>query len=234
MTVLQSLRNLAVGFARCKPRGAPAAARMHVEVPEKPKKPVTPWISFVRERKDEVLRQRGKMSASQLSVILAQEWKHTDKAKYEQEYKQKHEEYMRLVEDYQNSLTPEQIDQLDLRKSAKRESKAMKQLRKTNPPVMPRNPANLYCHERSKQDDFKEMLKHKKAAQVFSDIFKEYRQLSDAEKQKYIEMQEEDKARFQKEFLAWYESVQANENLTKAAREQANMMRERLVAMNYI
>uniref|UniRef100_A0A6G1S5T6 Transcription factor A, mitochondrial n=1 Tax=Aceria tosichella TaxID=561515 RepID=A0A6G1S5T6_9ACAR len=206
----------------------------NVNLPERPKKPPTPWISFVRERKDEVFRQRGKITAAQLAVILAPEWKQVDKSRYEEEYKRKHEEYMKLVENYQSSLTPEQVDLLDFMKTAKRETKASKLLRKTNPPVLPRNSANLYCHERSKQDDFKEMLKYKKAAQVFSDIFREYREMSEEKKKKYIELQEEDKARFQHEFLEWYEGVQTDENLTKAARDQANMMRDRYKALNYI
>lgn len=204
------------------------------QLPLKPKKPITPWILFVRERKDEILSRKDKMTAAELAVILAKEWKHIDKTKYEREYKQNHEEYMKLAERYEKSLTDEQRNILDLQKSLKRETKAAKMLRKTNPPILPRNPANLYCHERSKQDDFKEMLKFKKPAQVFSDIFKEYREMSDETKKRYIDMQEEDKARFQHEFLSWYEGVQNNENLTKAARDQANVMRDRLKSLNYI
>lgn len=203
-------------------------------LPAKPKKPITPWIAFVRERKNELLAQKGKMSAPELTSILSEEWKQVDQSRYDEEFKQKHEEYQKLVEEYENSLTNEQRDLLDLQRTLKRETKAAKMLRKTNPPIMPRNPANLYCHERCKQGDFKEMLKYKKPSQLFSDIFKEYRSLSESEKQKYINMQEEDKVRFQQEFIAWYEGIQANENLTKVAREQADVVRARLKALNYI
>lgn len=205
-----------------------------VNLPEKPKKPVTPWISFVRERKDEVLRRKAKMTAAELAVILAREWKQMDKTKYEQEYKAQQEQYKNLIEHYQTSLTADQLDLLEFQKNAKREAKASKLLRKTHLPVLPRNAANFYCQERSKQNDFKEQLKYKKSAQLFSEIFKEYKGLSDDEKAKYIEMQDEDRARFQHEFIGWYESVQTNENLTKAAREQANMLRDKFKARKYI
>lgn len=240
-TLTQSQRNLSsdviyhqASTTRTSKQQKIPPALADVDLPDKPKKPETPWISFVRERKDEVFRLKGKMTAAELAVILAPEWKQTDKTRFEEEYKQKHNKYMELVENYQRSLTPEQLDLLNFKKSTERQTKASKLLRKTGPPVLPRNPANIYCHERSKHDDFKEMLKYKKAAQVFSDIFKEYRSLSDEQKRKYLEMQDEDKVRFQQEFLDWYEGVQNNENLTKAAREQADKMRDRFRALKYI
>lgn len=210
-------------------------SQANIDLPNRPKKPVTPWIMFVRERKDQVIAEHGsKMSAAEISKILAKEWQRIDKSRYENEYKRLHQDYERRIKAYEDALTDEQLDLIGFQKEAKRESRAMKQLKKTGPPVMPRNPANLYCHVRSKQDDFKELLKTKRPPEVFKEIFQEYRSLSDSEKQKYLAMQEEDKSRFQQEFLAWFEGVQNNENLTKAVREQANQMRERLRALKYI
>lgn len=205
-----------------------------IDLPTKPRKPITPWLAFVREKKDDILKLKEKMAASELATILAKEWKNTDKTKYEREYDEKYQEYLRQVQNYQNSLTDQHRNYLNLKKDAKRESKALRQLRKTKIPVWPRNSANLFCKERCKQADIKEQMKHRKPHDVFRDLFKEYRALTDAEKKKYIDMQEEDKSRFQNEFLAWYEGVQSNDELNRSALEQANKMRDRLKALNYI
>lgn len=181
------------------------------------------------------MAQHGsRMNAAQLSVILAKEWKDAERSGYQREYQRLHDDYERRVREYEELLTEEQRDIIAVQKEMKRETKASKELRKTRPPVLPRNSANLYFQERSQQDDVKELRKTRKTADVFSDIFKEYRSLSESEKRKYLDMQEEDKSRFQHEFLIWFEGIQSNENLTKAAREQANAMRERLKALSYI
>lgn len=205
-----------------------------INLPQRPKRPITPWLAFVRDKKDDVLKQKDKMTAAELAVVLAKEWKQTDKSRYQEEYDRQQQDYHRKLEEYNNSLTEEHRDYLVLQKKFNREHKAEKQLRKTKPPVLPRNPANLYCQERSKHADVKDQMKHRKPANVFSDIFKEYRELSECEKKKYLEMQEEDKSRFQHEFLVWYESIQNNENLTKATREKADALRARFKSLNYI
>jgi len=174
------------------------------------------------------------MTAAEMSVILAKEWKQTDKTRYEEAYKRQQQEYHQKKREYFESLTQEQKDALDMLKDAKRHEKATKQIRKTKPPTLPRNPANLYCHVRSQHEDIKAEMKRRKASDVFKDIFREYRELPEEEKKKYIEMQEHDKQRFQHEFLSWYEGIQENEFLSKTAREKAEALRERYSQLKYI
>lgn len=205
-----------------------------VILPTKPKRPITPWLAFVRDRKDDILRQKDKMTAAELTVILSREWKYIDKTRYEQVYSQQVQEYQRKLTDYEQSLTKEHKRHIKLQKEEKRQARADKLLKKTNPPVLPRNPANLFCHERSKDADIKELLKSKKSSEVFKDIFREYRSLSDMEKKRYINMQADDKSRFQNEFLAWYEGIQKDETLTKAALDKADALRDRYKSLKYI
>lgn len=207
--------------------------KLDIEVPLRPKKPVTPWIAFVRERKEEIMSQR-RMTAPEIASILSKEWRQIDRSRYEQDYFKRREDYLRDLQNFENSLTEEQRDMLDVQKSAKRENRATKEIRKTNPPVLPRNSANFFCKKRSKDADIVEKLKTQRISEVFSNLFKEYRRLPADVKRKYVEMQEQDRVRFRNEFLDWYKDIHMNRELTKAAKDKAKVMRDRLKALNYI
>lgn len=209
-------------------------ADLSADLPLKPKKPVTPWIAFLQDRKSDYANYGQGMKATEMSVILSKEWREMDRSKYEDDYKRKHEEYLRAVQEYEDSLTDEQRDAIKSYKDVVRQVKAKKQIFKSHPPRLPRNAANMFCHHRSKQHDVKEDLQRRKPGAVFKDLFEEYRNLSADEKKRYIDMQEEDKTRFAREFKVWYESIQNNENLTRAARDHAEQMRGKLLALNYI
>lgn len=203
------------------------------DLPQRPKKPVTPWISFLRDHKDEQLRHRS-MKASELAAILAKEWQSADKSRYLEEYKQRQEEYRRAIESYESSLNDQQRALIKLKKDLKRESKAMKKLRSLNPPILPRNPANMYCVERCKDPDIKARMKIKKSSLVLGDLFAEYRNLSPSEKERYLELQQKDKQRFQHEFNQWYNGIQSDSSLSKTVREKADLLHARFKALNWI
>jgi len=211
-----------------------ASLSSEIDLPTPPKKPVTPWIVFVRERKDEILNQHHKMRANELAMILARDWRAMNKDKYEEDYRRRHDEYLKEKENYENSLTDAQRDLIRLNKSLKKFAKTMRQFRKTKPPTLPRNSANLFCQLRSRDSDFREKLKHMKIAKAFSDLFKEYNSLPPEEKEKYLKMQEEDKERFRREFSSWYDSIMADDNLSKQVREEAKSMMVRFKAQNYV
>lgn len=203
-------------------------AQSSIEMPPKPKKPITPWIMFVRDTKDSIISRYGKISAAKLSVILSREWKESDKTPYQQRYQQLHDDYKNQLENFMASLSDQQLDHLNTRREAKREIKSLKLLRKTNPPPRPRNKANFYCQDRVKQADMIEYRKTHSLAETLKKVFEDYRSLSEEQKKKYEEMELEDKGRFQHEFLCWYEEIQCDVNLPKSVRDQANAMRERL------
>lgn len=202
-------------------------------LPSKPKKPETTWIAFVRDNKEKYLKQKP-MIATELTTLLSKEWQIADKSRYEQEYLWKREEYRQAIESYKNSLTDEQRAVIKINKSLKKESKAMKILRHTKPPVLTRNPANLYCVERCKEPDIKERLKHEKSSLVLRDLFADYRNLSDSEREKYVEMQQKDKLRFQHEFHQWYDRIKSDPSLSKTVHDKANTLHARFKALNWI
>lgn len=214
--------------------GVRQIARNEVNVPAKPKRPPSSWVAFVKDRKNDILRQKQNMTASEMAVILSKEWKSMDKSKYEQEYLKQREEYARLNEEFKSSLTDEQKEYIQIMKTMEKENKALRELRKTKPPKMPRNAANLYCLERCQHPDVKDQLKTSKSSQVFSNLFKEYRTLNDSEKEKYFRLHQDDIKRFKNEFLNWYDNIQQDTNLSEAAKEQADIMKIRFQTLNYI
>lgn len=211
-----------------------AIMEAEINLPPKPKKPITPWLAFVRDRKDEVLRQHGTLPANKLTQILSKEWKDLDKTDYVREFEIRQENYYAKVEDYKNSLTDAQREYLNLRRDYLREDKANQVIRRSKPPKLPRNIPNMYIYDRCQEPHIKDQMKDRKASEVFSDLFKEYRELSEEQKQKYVNLQEDDKIRFQQEFMQWYDSIKSDKTLGKAVIEQANIMYERYKALSYI
>lgn len=194
-------------------------------IPEKPKKPVTPWIAFIRDRRGDILRQKPDASVTEITSTLAKEWRQMDKSRYIDDYQRRRDEHSRRVEAYENSLTFEQLNLIEQEKSKKRESRAQKEIKKTNPPTKPRNAANLFISSRSNDLDVRERLKHSSMAEILKSLAEEYRNLSDSEKQRYLNMQEDDRQRYRQQFAQWYDSIQKRTDLTKAARQIAETMR---------
>lgn len=203
-------------------------------LPLRPKRPIIPWIAFMRERKDRVLSQKQNMSAPEMAVILAREWKLVDKSRYEQEYNRRREEYQRQVENFENSLNDKHRDLIDIQKDIAREDKASRVIRRTKPPKLPRNPVNLYILEKCQQPDIKEQLKTRKASEVLAALAKEYTNLDESIKARYVAKQKDDVSRFQKEFQIWYDGVRADKKMSKTALKQADLMYKRFKALKYI
>lgn len=203
------------------------------ELPPKPKRPITAWLAFLLERKDDYLKN-GPMKANELTLALSKEWRLIDKSRYEREFEQRKEIYRDAMESYKSLLTDEQHAVIKLERKLAKENKAMKALRATKPPVLPRNPANLYCIERCKDPHVREQLKVKKSAFVLRDLFAEYRNLSESEKERFLELQQKDRLRFQQEFTQWHSRIQSDSSLSKTAHEKADLLHARFKALNWI
>lgn len=205
-----------------------------IAVPPKPKKPVTPWLAYLHERKDEVIARNGPMTASQLAMILSKDWQGADKSRYQADFERKLKQYHLAKDAYQNSLTDEQRAVIEHQKNLQKESKELRQLRATKPPLQPRNSLSLYCSERCKHSDVKERMKNEKSTAVLKDLKEEYKRLSDSEKQKYLDMQADDRRRFGHEFIKWHHSVSSDITIPKALRDRADALYARFAALKLV
>lgn len=203
-------------------------------LPEPPKRPPTSWSLFVRERKDDILSRGHNMKASQLAMILSKEWQQIDKSKYVEEYARAREQYYVKKKDFQESLTQDQKGYLIMKDNIKKEKKALRELAKTKPPKMPRNVASMYSSTRCNEPEVRNRFRVKTAAQVFKEILNDYRELSEHEKLKYLDMQQEDLRRFEREFWNWYQSVVNDSKLSEAAKDQAELIKARFYKLGYI
>lgn len=202
-------------------------------LPPRPKKPITPWFMYFRDKKDDVLRGQ-KMSAAELAATLAKEWKYFDKSNYQAEYNRLHREYLSAKTNYEMSLTPEQKQHLEETEKDRSDQRARRELRRTKPPKLPRNPANFYFSEKSSEPGLREKLGVQSQGELLSMVFKEYASLSGSEKEKYLRMQEKDKERFRSEFMSWYEGIMSDKSVSKLARTKAEAMRTRFKLLSYI
>lgn len=202
-------------------------------MPAKPKKPYSAWVAFVLDRKDHLLSNE-KMTAVELSIRLAEEWKNTDKSSYLNDYKRRVDEFKEKLEQYENNMTQADKDLLELKGSLLRQRRSINQLSRTKPPKLPANPANIYIRERYKDPDAQERMKSAKTGELFKVFLEEYRALSPEEKEKYMKMREEERARFIEHFNAWYQETRNNEKLNKLAKKQADAMYARVKALYYI
>lgn len=201
------------------------ALQAQTSVPERPKRPLSPWNAFFLDRREDILKHKPDAKLAEISSTIAKEWRDMDKSRYIDDYQKRREEYLRQIEEYENSLTFEQLDLIEQEESKKRDLKARKEISKTHPPTKPRNAYNLYASVRFNDLNFREGLKNSPTHELLKILAEEFRNLSDNEKQKYLDMQENDKRRYKQELAQWYEGIQKRTNLSKAARQIADNMR---------
>lgn len=194
-----------------------------MDLPARPKKPYTPYIMYMLERKTTLMETRPGVSVVPLVKIISREWKNIDRTKYVEAYENAHKEYKKKIEDYENSLTPEQKDYLKLKTDLQRQHNAFKELKKVCPP--PRQPVNraaMFAKHMLAKPEYSERMKQSKTAEVFKEIHEMYRLLPDHEKQKYDQLAEEDKLRYHQELDEWYDKIRNDPSVRKSVREQAD------------
>ena len=150
-------------------------------LPEKPKRPPSSWLLFLRERRNELKQQAEyqNLSLMEMSKMISEEWRNfdeLDKIPYKEKYEESLGEYKRRKEEYTESLTPE--DKRILR-SIKSESKQdVRKFEKEHP--KPKYPGNGYIlfvksclreNPRSGDEDMKDCIRE--CAQRWQSLDKE-------------------------------------------------------------
>lgn len=210
-----------------------ALKESELNLPAKPKKPRTPWLLFVAENKDGILKERN-MTAAEMAKILSKEWSQVDRTKYEEEYSRLRAEYERQTKEYEESLNDEHRQLLALQKESVRDSRLARDLRKTKPPRLPRSAPNLYVAEKCQEEQVKKEFAANKSSVVLTRLLKEYKELDEESKVKYEDLKQRDKLRFQHEFIQWYEGIHSDKNTTNRIRAKADQMFTRFKSLSYI
>jgi transcription factor A, mitochondrial len=86
-------------------------------LPQRPKKPLTPYFRFLVEARPTIMKDNPQMKAIEIVQLCAKKWSTIDeatKAKLTEEYQKEKIGYIKRRSDYENSLTDEQKTSLKI------------------------------------------------------------------------------------------------------------------------
>lgn len=181
-----------------------------LHIPERPKKPLTPYFRFQVKMRKKVLEMYPNLKSFEVPKIVSQEWKklgEEEKKKMSLEYNKDKEAYLERVKQYQEQLSAEDVEHLKkLRqeKKLKKEKRVMNKLfRETQKPKRPGNAFFLFVKESMKNPENKD----RKYMQVISDLSKVWATMEASVKEKYILQYRKDLDQYKKDIRKWEEGV---------------------------
>ncbi|XP_072378435.1 transcription factor A, mitochondrial-like [Diabrotica undecimpunctata] len=128
-----------------------------LNIPEKPKKPLTPYLQFLNQRRNIIVKENPNIGPKDVLRKLSEEWKQVSeeqKAKMKEKFHEESEMYDKKILKFNTDLTEEQREVLQLANNEKKEQrkkrKTTKLLKETHKPKRPQGPYLLYLQEQSK------------------------------------------------------------------------------------
>ncbi|XP_017782568.1 PREDICTED: transcription factor A, mitochondrial [Nicrophorus vespilloides] len=201
--ILQT-RSVLVGYQQNATMKHSAADKLkELNMPEKPKRPLTPYFRFMRDCREEYMRKNPDMKNTELTKVLALDWMNvheTIKEKYSDEYKSELDNYNKQHLIYLSKLSDEQKlaikTAIKEQKDIKKKRHMKKRFREMNRPKRPLGPYMQFLMEYARKSNMN-------MKEVISSIKGKYQQLSESEKEVYVMRYEEAKARYEKEMVEW-------------------------------
>ena len=146
-----------------------AGAKVFPSLPEKPKRPPSPWILFLSERRNQLKHQPEyeDLTLMEMTKKISEEWRSFDELDtipYREKYNELLSSYKRRMEEYKTSLTPEEKRVLRSIKSDRKQD--MRAFEKEFP--KPKYPGNGYIlfmksclkeSPRSEDEDMKDWIR---------------------------------------------------------------------------
>ncbi|XP_036192685.1 transcription factor A, mitochondrial [Myotis myotis] len=173
-----------------------------------PKKPMTSYVRFSKEQLAIYKARNPEAKNSELIKKIAEVWRElpeSEKKIYEDAYKADWQAYKEELNRIQEQLTPSQKVSLEkemMQKRLKKKSILKKrELTLLGKPKRPRSAYNIFiseCFQGAKNGSSQVRLKS---------IHESWKNLSSAEKQVYIQLAEDDKARYYSEIKSWEEQM---------------------------
>ncbi|CAH2007233.1 unnamed protein product [Acanthoscelides obtectus] len=192
-----------------------------LNIPDKPKRPLSPYLRFVENYKHSVLKENPDIKITEVVKKCAEKWNsmsEEEKQKYKENYKIESEKYSQTISDYNKSLTNEQIQALKeiaLEKKTKKQKRKMKKLCKdTNKPKRPLLPLTMYMMEVCQMSNIplKELMKD-------PDIRKKWESLPESDRKRYEEVYQRKKAKYDQDLLEW-EKIMIEDGHQNAVRQR--------------
>lgn len=104
-----------------------------LKIPEKPKRPLSPYLQFITEKRPALLKDNPKMKLTEVIKLLSTEWKSVSdekKEKYKEKYQKNWEVYNQEIAKYNANLSEEQKQAMHAATTEKRKDKQKRNLTK--------------------------------------------------------------------------------------------------------
>ncbi|KAI5756139.1 hypothetical protein M8J77_022450 [Diaphorina citri] len=125
-----------------------------LSIPEKPKKPLTPYFKFQGQIRNKIMERNPNIKIIEVTKLVSEEWKkigEAEKKRLENEYAKEKEIYAQNVKKYHDELTPEAIEFLRKEKEVKKQKKEKREMKKlfkeTGKPKKPGNSFYLFIKD---------------------------------------------------------------------------------------
>jgi len=190
-----------------------------VKIPQKPKKPLSPYFRFLGQVRGECQRENPSLRATELMKVVGQRWESLDDASKQpfiSAYKSEAASYSSILEKYKKSLTPEQKDaqqQLKLDRQLMREKREKrKRLKELGKPKKPASPFFMYLANNVPKGST--ITEYQNAAKTLSEAWKS---MSEAEKAPYLKKYKENQEIHSKSLERWEEKMlkQGNDDMVR-------------------
>ncbi|XP_037761268.1 transcription factor A, mitochondrial isoform X1 [Chelonia mydas] len=173
-----------------------------------PKRPLTAYFRFVKDQQPIFREQNPDVSILEIAKKIAYAWKElpvSEKQTYEAAAKVERQAYKEELAIYKAQLSPAQIIALKEERRQKRaKRKAMRKKRELTvlgKPKRPRTGFNIFMSEHFQE------AKGVSVQAKMKNLFEEWQDLSNSQKQTYLQLAEDDKVRYENEMKSWEEQM---------------------------
>ncbi|XP_022207451.2 transcription factor A, mitochondrial [Nilaparvata lugens] len=175
-----------------------------LNLPEKPKKPITPFFRFASLHRPELKEKHPGISIVELSKKLARKWEGADlqmKQEMIERYKREMDEYAKAKMKYAVSLTDEQKDAVKRLKTEVFEEKKKRRLKKKSKDLgKPKRPVSSYLmYAAARKDQRGDLSLYEWQVQ----LSREWDQLSKEQKKPYEDQTKRDFENYKRELAIW-------------------------------
>lgn len=155
-----------------------------IELPEKPKRPISAYVKFMLEKRPVLLKENPSLKSTDVIKLVAEQWRALspeEKDKFQAAIVQDKQQYQLELKSYKDKLTTEQEEALHQLKTAKRKDRSHRKVRKESKaegkPKRPVNSYGLFVRDHASEG--------RSLKQLLSELKDQWENLSDVEKEKY-------------------------------------------------
>jgi len=197
-----------------------------LKIPEAPKRPLTPYFRFLQDHRAQMQKQNPNLKLTDLTRKCAEEWKNVGpaiKEKYHVDYTKEMAEFELKQKNFAASLTDEQSEALEMVKKEKRSSKEKRKMKKLcREAKKPKRPIGSFIYFIKEKLDLPQN-KNKKLVEILNEFKGEWKNMTDAKKEKYIKMNEADRQRYEQEMKTW-EAKMVKEGRADLTRKESQII----------